>query len=85
MRAMTAVLLALASLSAGGTSAAVPIVANTWAFTNATEASWRALHTHAGPGLAVLKAVEQVLLLYAGCDNSPHRTEIMQVKQLAIA
>lgn len=62
--AIIAILLAIASLSASGAYAALPIIANTWAFTNATDAAWRMLQGHAGAASAALRAVEQVLLLY---------------------
>lgn len=68
--AIMAMLLALAALPAHGASAALPIIANTWAFTNATEAAWRALHDEDGAGSAVLRAVEQVLLLCVACPQT---------------
>lgn len=40
-------------------AAAVPIVANTWAFTNATDRAWNALHHAPADGTAALTAVEQ--------------------------
>jgi hypothetical protein len=65
-----AMLLALASLVAAGASAAVPIVANTWAFTNATEAAWTVLHENEGDPSSALKAVEQVVLLHIACRQA---------------
>ena len=64
--AIMAVLLASLSATAGA-SAAVPIVASTWAFTNATEAAWTALQEHGGAPSSVLRAVEQVMVLYIAC------------------
>lgn len=58
----TAVMLAVLAPAASSASAAVPIVANTWAFTNATDAAWSVLQEGHADGSAALRAVEEVLL-----------------------
>lgn len=55
------VLLALAASARGGLACgALPIVANTWAFTNATDRAWTVLNQASGDTGAALAAVEQV-------------------------
>ena len=56
------VLLLLACTGARAAAAAAgPVVVNTWAFTEATEAAWQTLARASGPSVA-LDAVEQVLV-----------------------
>ncbi len=56
-------IVAVSGGSSGARSSALPIVANTWAFTNATESAWKILIEGSRRVSAVLDAVEQVDLL----------------------
>ena len=53
----------IALLACGCGASSLPIVVNTWAFTNATDAAWRALLEQPDAAEAALEAVVQVACL----------------------
>ena len=53
----------IALLACGCGASSLPVVINTWAFTNATDAAWRALLEHPDASEAAVEAVVQVACL----------------------
>lgn len=67
---MQVLLLSILVLGAEFAAAAVPLVANTWAFTNATDRAWHVLQHAPADGTAALEAVEQVWYRSCLCQRT---------------